>query len=172
MKTILISAFLFTGFFSLTVLADPPQDLPRFFEVVTDQVYRGAQPTENGYKQLATMGIKTVIDLRGDDSVKDETKWAQANGIKFINVPLSGFFEPSDANMNEIETDLNDVTLRPLFIHCQQVEDRTGLSIGLYRVFSQGWTPAAAWAEMEKLGFHSILLGLTDYFKDKTGYDP
>ena len=34
------------------------------FQEVDSHVYRGAQPTEEGLKYLAKVGVKTVIDLR------------------------------------------------------------------------------------------------------------
>lgn len=39
------------------------ENLPNF-QKVDEQVYRGAQPTSSGFKNLADRGIKTVIDLR------------------------------------------------------------------------------------------------------------
>ena len=34
------------------------------FDKVNDFVYRGGQPTAEGFKSLAALGVKTVIDLR------------------------------------------------------------------------------------------------------------
>jgi hypothetical protein len=47
------------------------QNLPNF-QKVDDHVYRGAQPTNNGFEDLAKSGIETVVDLRdiGEHSVK------------------------------------------------------------------------------------------------------
>ena len=59
---------------------------------------------------------------------------------------------------------LNDETLQPILIHCKHGEDRTGLSIGLYRVFTQKVAVKAAKKEMLQLGFHKALLGLNHYF--------
>jgi hypothetical protein len=41
------------------------------FYQVTTNLYRGAQPTAKGMKQLKAMGIKTVISLREFHSDKD-----------------------------------------------------------------------------------------------------
>jgi len=43
---------------------------PNFFQV-TSNLYRGAQPTSEGMKQLKAMGIKTVITLREFHSDKE-----------------------------------------------------------------------------------------------------
>lgn len=39
------------------------ESLPNF-QKVDDYVYRGAQPTNSGFKDLAGCGIRTVVDLR------------------------------------------------------------------------------------------------------------
>src|SRR5258706_9038328 len=45
--------------------------LTNFYQVSTN-LYRGAQPTAEGMRQLKAMGIKTVINLRAFHSDKDE----------------------------------------------------------------------------------------------------
>ena len=35
------------------------------FHKVNDNLYRGGQPTAEGFKALAHLGIKTIVDLRG-----------------------------------------------------------------------------------------------------------
>src|SRR5689334_13434204 len=44
----------------------------RNFYQVTTNLYRGAQPTVEGMKQLKALGIKTVINLRAFHSDQDE----------------------------------------------------------------------------------------------------
>ena len=38
---------------------------------VSDDLYRGAQPTAEGIKQLQALGIKTIINLRSSDTDRD-----------------------------------------------------------------------------------------------------
>jgi tyrosine-protein phosphatase SIW14 len=40
------------------------QGVPNFHQV-GDHIYRGAQPSKHGIENLAKLGVKTVIDLRG-----------------------------------------------------------------------------------------------------------
>ena len=50
---------------SLPVFAGSPvQGIHNFYKV-DEHVYRGGQPTEEGFRYLAKIGVKTVIDLRG-----------------------------------------------------------------------------------------------------------
>jgi len=92
--------------------------------------------------------------------------------MNFVSVPLSGFFSPSDTDMNRVLADLQNPDLLPILIHCQHGEDRTGLAVGLYRVLVQNVAPKDAYQEMLDHGFHPLLLGLKDYFEDRTGFDP
>ncbi len=57
-----------------------------------------------------------------------------------------------------------------IYVHCRHGQDRTGLVVGLERVFVEGWDPADAYAEMLSHGFHTYFLGLKEYFFTQTGY--
>ena len=56
--------------------------LTNFYQVTTN-LYRGAQPTAEGMKQLKAMGIKTVINLRSFHSDKDEVAGTNLKSIRF-----------------------------------------------------------------------------------------
>src|SRR3977135_1635179 len=58
------------------------------FGQMSERFYRGAQPKESDYKDLAALGIKTVIDLR-DDPESYEKRSAEAVGMKYVNIPMS-----------------------------------------------------------------------------------
>jgi hypothetical protein len=53
------------------------------FQKVNDGVYRGAQPTDLGFRNLAGLGIKTIIDLRltGEHSEAEEERIVKANAM-------------------------------------------------------------------------------------------
>ncbi len=53
------------------------------FQKIDDHVYRGAQPTREGFGSLSKLGIQTVIDLRepGDRS-SAERKWVTDAGMQ------------------------------------------------------------------------------------------
>jgi tyrosine-protein phosphatase SIW14 len=163
---------LFLSFLFASTTFAASTDLPHFFEVAPGKIYRGAQPTDVGIQDLAHMGVKTIIDMREEKNwIQHERTVASENGLKFISVPLSSLWQPSDQDINTIETALNNPQLQPVFVHCQHGEDRTGLVIGLYRVFTENSDPRTAYQEMHSLGFHKILLGLYSYYKQKTGFD-
>src|SRR5438034_9315112 len=57
------------------------------FGQVNDHIYRGGQPKGDNYRQLAAMGVKTILDLRGD-AVHSEKPDAERAGLHYINLPL------------------------------------------------------------------------------------
>src|ERR1700683_4376765 len=76
-------------------LLDAP-GVPNFHQV-DDHIYRGAHPTLEGFKSLARIGIRTVVDLRGGRELGgDEQTIVEAAGIHYVHVPLAGLAAPSD----------------------------------------------------------------------------
>jgi protein tyrosine/serine phosphatase len=156
--------------FSAALTASAADDLPNFHEV-NASILRSGRPTEKGLTDLRNQrGLKTIINLEDSSSnVKKEAGWARKLGIDYLSYPTASFSRPNDAKVAEILNILNDQTRYPILIHCQHGQDRTGLMIGLHRVFTDQWTPKTAYQEMLDLGFHTILFSLDQYFKDKTG---
>jgi protein tyrosine/serine phosphatase len=139
------------------------------FKEVTVNIYRGARPSLEGIQALSENKFKTDLDLENDDdAIELEKQHARTYGLEFISEPMSGFFSPSDEQVNRILSIVNDPRNYPIFIHCKHGEDRTGLIVGLYRVFTQNWPASAAYDEMLDDGFHPILLGLQTYFDERT----
>ncbi len=145
-------------------------DLPNFQTIATD-LYRGGRPTDPGMQALAAKGVHTILNLENDDgAVAHEGTVAQSLGIRYLSVPLSAIWYPSKSSVNEAVADLDTPSYYPLYVHCEYGEDRTGLIVGLFRVFDEKWTPVQAYQEMRQLGFHPELLGLEWYFDHATGY--
>jgi protein tyrosine/serine phosphatase len=160
------------GVFFCSMVAFAQQAPITAFRQISDGLYRSARPGDAGIDAVAAMGMKTVLDLENDDKVvAEERAHATALGLKFISKPMSGFWEPHDAEVNEILAIVADTSNYPMLVHCHLGEDRTGLIIGLYRVFQQHWTPRAAYSEMLADGFHPRLFLLHHYFEDKTRFE-
>src|SRR5262245_20195076 len=58
------------------------------FGKVNENFYRGAQPEAEEYKQLAALGVKTILDLRDDPKSYAKTM-AERAGLRYINLPMS-----------------------------------------------------------------------------------
>jgi protein tyrosine/serine phosphatase len=112
----------------------------RNFHKVNDHLYRGAQPAVWGYKTLASLGVKTVIDLR-EEGISEvlEEKLVKNNGMKFLSVPLNGHKAPTEDEIDKILTVLDDQSNWPIYIHCRRGADRTGTVIACYRVAHDKW---------------------------------
>src|ERR1700754_5058585 len=67
------------------------------FGCINEKFYRGAQPKQSDYKHLATMGIKTIIDLQ-QDGERDEQQMVEAAGMKFYRIGLRDKSWPSPEN--------------------------------------------------------------------------
>jgi protein tyrosine/serine phosphatase len=142
------------------------KDLPNFYQISAG-FYRGAQPTEAGVRELAEMGVKTIIDLRGEDeNSKKEALWAQNAKINFITHNLSNWFRPKDAEIEKIIAEINKPENQPVFVHCQRGADRTGTVVAVYRITHDGWTARQANAEAENFGFGWWQIWMKDYIGD------
>ncbi|MGE3262916.1 MAG: tyrosine-protein phosphatase [Bacteriovoracia bacterium] len=146
--------------------------LPERFMAVSPGIYRGAQPTEENLQELkSTYGVKTILNLSNDElDMEDEAVWADRLGVKLFSRPMSGFWRPDDAQVNEILSILATSDNYPIYVHCFHGQDRTGLIIGLHRVLHERWDAAKAYEEMLDIGFHRILFPLDQYFSERTGY--
>jgi tyrosine-protein phosphatase SIW14 len=119
------------------------------FGQVTPTLFRGAQPTEDGFSALAKMGVGIVVDLRGDSD--NERERVTKLGMQYISIP-SQCSHMSDKGIAEFLTILRDHADKKVFVHCRYGVDRTGMMVAAYRI-SQGWTAEESRREMESFGF-------------------
>ncbi|MGI8639715.1 MAG: protein tyrosine phosphatase family protein [Pyrinomonadaceae bacterium] len=137
------------------------------FNQISENFYRGAQPTKEGVKELAKMGVKTIINLRGEsDLTRAEERWAKAAGVKFINIPLSNWFEPKAAQVQKVLDLIDDPKNQPVFVHCKRGADRTGIIVAVYRITRENWTARQANSEAKKFGFGWWQVWMKDYIND------
>lgn len=130
--------------FGLPVFAGSAPGIQNF-DRVDAHVYRGAQPTADGFQYLAKLGVKTIIDLREAGSrSKAEERLVTELGMKYVNVPMGGFTPPSEAQINKILALLEDGTTGPVFVHCRRGADRAGTVIAAYHIDHDGWDNARA----------------------------
>lgn len=165
---------MFTVVFALALLSSVAQaqdeerypELPNFHQV-NSRLYRGAQPREGGIRKLASLGFKTIINLRGEDeSTRAEESEAEALGMRYFAVPLPGMRRPSDEQVERVLSFINDSENQLVFVHCHHGEDRTGLIVAVYRISQDGWTGEQAKAEAKRHGMHWTQVGMKDYISD------
>ena len=147
---------------SLARRQEDPQ-LPNFAQV-NDRLYRGGQPTPEGYRKLRELGVKTVINLR---SLHSSRRDIEAAGLACVEIPLRADFlgsePPTDEELKKFFDIILDPARQPVFIHCKSGKDRTGTLSAVYRLEIDGWTRDEAIEEMQAFGFH-------DYYEDLMKY--
>ncbi len=136
------------------------------FQKVDDHVYRGAQPTHEGFNNLSKLGIQTVIDLRepGDRSAT-ERKWVTDAGMRYISVPMYGMATPSNESVLKVLGLLEDRGTGPVFVHCKRGADRTGGVIACYRVEHDHWQNDRALAEARSMGMSWFQTAIQSYVR-------
>src|SRR6202165_5352859 len=140
------------------------KNLPNFGEATTT-LYRGGQPSKEGFRTLAKMGVNIVVDLRG--SRDGERKIVTHLGMQYVAMPWQCSF-PKDKTFAQFLTLLRQNPGKKVFVHCRVGDDRTGMMIASYRMAREGWSAEKAEKEMEKFGFsftHRRLIcpGLSSY---------
>ena len=134
------------------------------FVQVTPNLFRGGQPTDQGFEALAGMGIGIVVDLRG--ARKREHDLVTKLGMKYVAIPWHCPF-PKDKVFAEFLTLIRQNPEKKVFVHCRLGDDRVGMMIAAYRMAEQGWTAEEAKKEMRASGFttshHLICPGLSGY---------
>ena len=124
------------------------------FGQMDERFFRGAQPKENEYKELAALGIKTVIDLQID--TKDyEKRNVEALGMKYVNIPMSDKDYPETSKIDEFLKLVNDPTTGKFYVHCAGGRHRTGVMGAVYRFNLYNWNYDQVYAEMKKFDFYT-----------------
>ena len=162
---LLSGVFLFS--FVLPVFAASPERNIKNFYQVDEHVYRGAQPTQEGFDYLNKLGVKTVINLReADERSTEEEKLVTAAGMKYINVPMTGLKPPTEAETSKILAILEDGSTGPVFVHCKRGADRTGAVIAAYRIDHDNWDNARALREAMERGMSHFQLPRQGYIRN------
>jgi protein tyrosine phosphatase (PTP) superfamily phosphohydrolase (DUF442 family) len=135
------------------------------FHQVDQHVYRGAQPSGEGFRYLAKLGVKTVIDLRESDArSKAEDNAVTAAGMTYVNVPMTGLIPPTGAEIAKILGILEDEN-GSVFVHCKRGADRTGAVIAAYRIDHSHWDSNRALDEAKADGMSFFQLPRHSYIR-------
>jgi protein tyrosine phosphatase (PTP) superfamily phosphohydrolase (DUF442 family) len=98
---------------------------------VDGDLWRGAAPTEAGYRSLAAAGVTTVIDLRHDDEIHVPHSEASAAGLEVVRIPI---WDGQTPNRALVDRFLEAVDEAPgvVFVHCGAGVGRTGAMAAAY----------------------------------------
>jgi protein tyrosine phosphatase (PTP) superfamily phosphohydrolase (DUF442 family) len=130
-------------------------------------LFRGAQPLPGGLRRLSELGINTIVNLRGTDSLtRNDEAEAVSLGLKYFNVPLPTWGRPEDSRVRRILEILVAPENGRVFVHCKNGVDRTGMIVALYRITAEGRNPVEAKAEAMRYGMSGYQYWKRDYIDD------
>jgi protein tyrosine/serine phosphatase len=152
--SILFAVFVFILTSSINAFAQQAGSNIKNFGQMDDRFYRGAQPKEEDYKQLAALGIKTIIDLR-EDPTAYEKREAEALGMHYVNLPMSDKDYPPAATIDQFLKLVDDPSTGKFFVHCAGGRHRTGVMGAVYRFNHYNWNFDQVYAEMKKYDFYT-----------------
>jgi tyrosine-protein phosphatase SIW14 len=132
------------------------------FYKINDEIYRSAQPNKKAFKELAGLGIKTILNLREHHSDKDSDGVANLI-MKHVEMNASSI------NDEEVIEALKIIfnSPKPILIHCQHGSDRTGVICAMFRIVFQNWSKQEAIDELKNggYGFHQMYKNIPIYIE-------
>lgn len=131
----------------------PPVDIINFGQM-DERFYRGGQPEMDDYASLAALGIKTIVDLRNDPTDYEKSA-AEAHGMTYVNIPMSGWKYPDDEDIQTFMALMNKPETGKVYVHCKAGKHRTGLVGAIYRFNNYDWSYDQAYKEMKKYNYTS-----------------
>ena len=130
-------------------LTPDPENLPNF-QQPRPQIYTAGQPTETGFREVASMGVKTVINVLPEkECLPGEDKMVNERRMAYVMLP----FETTGFKVETVRqfSALLKNSEKPMLIHC-----RTGNHVGglwyAYRVLAEKAPSATALREARMIG--------------------
>ena len=129
------------------------------FGRVTNNLYRGGQPSQDGFNSLRSMGVGMVVNFREESGeTAAEKREVESLGIKYVGIPWSATHKPPTPQVLEF---LDLVRANPntrIFVHCRRGADRTGVMIAAYRISVEHESVAQAVGEMHQFHYDWLFL--------------
>lgn len=116
------------------------------FEEITPGVYRSNHPNHERFESYKSMGIRTILNLRGatiHSHYKFEVESCTKLGLELIDIPLSARRAPTHEQLATIMNVLENLE-HPTLMHCKSGADRTGLVSAIYLVHIAKSPPSEA----------------------------
>ncbi|MGH1329764.1 MAG: tyrosine-protein phosphatase [Paracoccaceae bacterium] len=138
-----------------------------FFEIAPG-VYRSNQPSPKRLRKMHSMGIRTVLNLRGSNgsaAYQLEKQACEELGMTLIDHPMSARSLVHKELFLKL-LDYFDTIEKPFVIHCKSGADRAGLASALYLLHVEGRSPqeAADMLGLKYVHLKSTKTGILDHF--------
>lgn len=129
---------------------------PKNYRQATEQIYAGGEPSFNDLKELKEKGITSILSL--DQQVATRIQ-PYVKNLQFKN----HFIYNIDPSSTVINSELKRLTRelksklssnQPIYVHCLQGKDRTGLALAMYSLFKNpSLTAEQALADPKSWGY-------------------
>lgn len=123
------------------------------FGQISAGYYRGARPEGRDYNDLAALGVKTVINLIGDEADTDEQARVERAGMAYVHIPMTTHVPPTPQQISQFLALAGNSEKEPVFVHCVGGKHRTGVMTAVYRMTNEGWSADQAFKEMKQYKF-------------------
>jgi uncharacterized protein (TIGR01244 family) len=102
---------------ALTAQDQLAKEIPNYARPDKEIAFAG-QPPEEVFAKLKEAGFQTILSLRSPDEIDfDEKKAVEAQGMTFVNIPISSS-TITDDKVAQFSRVVSDPENKPLLIHC------------------------------------------------------
>jgi len=137
----------------VVAVATPKLDIFNFGQI-SPAYFRGAELKGSAAADLASRGVKMVIDLRSDgDLTASEAGLVTDAGMKYVRIPMTTRTAPTSEQIAKFLSLVTNPANQPVYVHCVEGRHRTGVMTAIYRMTVDGWTAAKAFDEMKDYKF-------------------
>ncbi len=160
MTKVFLASFLLLARIAISSDATTQQVKPqhvRNFGEVDQTVWRGGAPTDEALRELKSLGVSTVVDLRQEGPGRQhERELVEQLGMRYQHVPLRSTTAPTQDEIKQILGFLLGQPSGKVYVHCLRGKDRTGTVIACYRIQHDGWDNQRALEEAKSYGMSSL----------------
>lgn len=130
---------------------DASEEIPNLHQP-RPNVFTSGQPSKEGMSQMASRGVKTVVNLRphGEPGARDETEELSVLQVKYYNLPIT----PDSLTLEtvaEFARILRDSGNQTVLIHCTSANRVGGLWLA-HRILYENADTAMALKEARAIG--------------------
>jgi protein tyrosine/serine phosphatase len=138
------------------------------FHWISDEMARANQPSPERIADYAAMGMRTIVNLRGQSDTgyyRLEREACERHGLTLVDAPLGSREAPSKERVYRAK-EIVETIAYPALMHCKSGADRAGIMAVFYKHFRQGVSIAQAREQLSLRYLHVKhgKTGLLDFF--------